>query len=49
MTEIRYGLEDGLDITKYADPKYNRNQMAEIRVGLEHFVNQNNDEEEDER
>ena len=34
MEQIRYGLEDGLDISKYADPKFDWEQMKEIRLGL---------------
>ena len=34
MEQIRLGLEDGLDISMYADPKFNREQMKEIRLGL---------------
>ena len=33
--EIRIGLENGIDISKYADPKYDAFQMRQIRYGLE--------------
>lgn len=33
MEEIRLGLETGLDVSVYADPKYNTLQMAQIRLG----------------
>lgn len=36
--EIREGLEEGLDVSVYADPKFRWNQMAEIRRGLESGV-----------
>ena len=35
MWEIRYGLEHGLDVLKYADPKLDWIQMNEIRRKLE--------------
>ena len=37
MQEIRLGLQDGLDvdISKYADPKFDNFQMKKIREGLE--------------
>ena len=35
MHEIRFGLEEDLDVSKYANPKFNREQMREIRYGLE--------------
>ena len=35
MREIRIGLERGLDVSVYADPKYNVYQMQQIRIGLE--------------
>ena len=35
MFEIREGLEDGLDVSVYADPKYDGHQMSRIRWGLE--------------
>ena len=36
MKQIRYGLEEDLDVSKYADPKFNCLQMRQIRQGLEH-------------
>ena len=35
MQEIRFGLQDGLDVDKYADPKFDNFQMKKIREGLE--------------
>ena len=35
MRWIRDGLEQGLDVSWYADPKYNGDQMLQILVGLE--------------
>lgn len=35
LSEINYGLESGVDISVYMDPKYNSGQMREIRKGLE--------------
>jgi hypothetical protein len=35
MEQIRKGLKDGLDVSIYADPKFNSSQMEEIRWGLE--------------
>ena len=32
--EIREGLDDGLDVSIYADPQYNAEQMNEIKLGL---------------
>ena len=32
----RLGLENGIDITKYADKKFDADQMEEIRVRLEY-------------
>lgn len=37
--EIELGLENNLDISKYADPNFNGNQMIEIRFGLEQGLN----------
>lgn len=34
MYEIRKGLEEGVDVTKYADPKLTDEEMAEIRKGF---------------
>ena len=34
MKQIRYGLELGLDVSTYADAKYDWFQMEEIRKGL---------------
>jgi hypothetical protein len=34
MEEIRLGLEDDLDVSVYADPKYDWLQMREIRQKL---------------
>ena len=36
--QIRLGLEKGLDVSFYADPKYDYDQMSEIRRGLENGV-----------
>ena len=59
MYEIRKGLKEGLDVSKYADPKYNDDQMEQILLGLEEECDKNfdhntnnlssEDEEEDER
>ena len=35
MTQIRIGLQKGLDISFYADSKFAWEQMDEIRLGLE--------------
>lgn len=35
MNEIRKGLESGVDISQYADPKFYARQMRQIRLGLE--------------
>lgn len=35
MEQIRFGLEDGLDVSVYADPEFDFEQMREIRIGLE--------------
>lgn len=37
MFEIRWGLKRGLDVSVYADPKFHRCQMEEIREGLEEY------------
>jgi len=34
LTQIRYGLEHGVDVTKYADPKYSWRDMRNIRLSL---------------
>ena len=34
MRQIEMGLEEGLDVSKYADPKYDFSQMYQIRIGL---------------
>jgi len=34
MEEIRHGLIEGLDVSIYADPKYDAGQMSEIKYGL---------------
>ena len=34
LEEIQIGFEEGLDVSKYANPKFDFNQMAEIRKGL---------------
>ena len=39
MNQIRPGLENGVDASKYADPKFDYGQMEEIRKGLENGVN----------
>ncbi|MDO4594484.1 MAG: hypothetical protein Q4B52_03815, partial [Tissierellia bacterium] len=33
--QIYKGLNQGLDVSRYSDPKYNWEQMREIRYGLE--------------
>ena len=38
MKEIREGLEDGLDVSIYADPKFDDYQMTELRLGLWHGI-----------
>ena len=35
MHEIRKGLRNGLDVSKYADPKFNDIRMERIRKNLE--------------
>ena len=35
MEEIRIGMEEGLDVSIYADPEYMPLQMEAIRIGLE--------------
>ena len=35
MLELRKGLEEGLDVSVYADPKYDWRQMREICHDLE--------------
>ena len=39
MEQIRLGLEQGLDVSLYADEDYNWSQMEEIRLGLEDNLN----------
>lgn len=34
LYEIRKGLESGIDVSKYADPKFSDEEMAEIRKEL---------------
>lgn len=34
MKEIKLGLEFGLDVSIYADPKFNHHQMDKIRLWL---------------
>ncbi len=34
MDQIRLGLRDGLDVSKYANPKLDSLQMNQIRLGL---------------
>ena len=34
MKEIRLGLKDDLDVSRYADRKFDCKQMHEIRLGL---------------
>lgn len=36
LEEIRLGLEHGIDVSIYANPKYSFTKMAELRKGLEH-------------
>jgi len=36
MIEIKKGLEQGLDISKYAKPEYDIVKMNDIRKELEH-------------
>lgn len=38
MQEIRQGLEKGLDISQYADPKFHWKQMQGIRLGLKENI-----------
>lgn len=38
MAEIRRGLEENLNVSIYAKPKYTRYQMSEIRRGLERNI-----------
>lgn len=35
LYEMGQGIEKSIDITKYADPKFNYDQMREIKHGLE--------------
>ena len=35
MCQIRYGLEENLDVSIYAKEEFNWKQMYEIRIGLE--------------
>ena len=39
MEQIRWGLKHNLNVSIFADPKYNYNQMRAIRWGLEHNLN----------
>ena len=39
MSEIRYGLEDDLDISIYAKTEFDWPQMLQIRLGLESNLN----------
>ena len=41
MREIRYGLEEKLDVSWYVNPKFYYEQMKEIRKGLHFEVNPN--------
>ena len=34
LKQIQLGLKEDLDISKYADPKFDWLQMSEIRLGL---------------
>lgn len=34
MEQIKWGLEEGIDVDKYADPRFNWKQMQEIRLSL---------------
>lgn len=38
MEEIKFGLEENLDVSVYADPKYDADQMFQIRLGLENKI-----------
>lgn len=35
MLQIRWGLEDGIDASIYANPKFDYNQMEKIKIGLQ--------------
>ena len=35
MKQIKLGLINNLDVSIYANPKFNYYQMAQIRIGLE--------------
>lgn len=35
LTQIRYGLKEGVDVDRYANPEFDTSQMYEIRLGLE--------------
>ncbi len=35
MEQIRLGLEENVDVSVYAKPKFNWEQMQEIRLALE--------------
>lgn len=35
MSQIRQGLENGLDVSWYAKPEFDYKQMEQIRLGLE--------------
>ena len=36
LKQIRFGLEDGLNVSFYADPKFSWKQMEQVRLGLEY-------------
>ena len=39
MEEIRYGIEECLDVSWYAKPEFNEEQMFQIMFGLEDKLN----------
>jgi len=36
MLEVRFGLEDNLDVSPYLDVSFKHNQMEQIRLGLKY-------------
>ena len=34
MAQIRQGLEEGLDVSVYADTRFNKYEMEQIKLGL---------------
>jgi hypothetical protein len=38
LRKIFYGIENGVDISKYYDPEFDADQMAQIYLGLQHGI-----------